>query len=82
MKIKNDMSPSAARAYVESTYAAQLESTPAELESEGWVLDWAPAPCGGFQYLVGEPTFGGCVSVLLAPVALVSAAGQVTWLVD
>jgi hypothetical protein len=82
MKIKNDMSLTSARAHVEHTYAAQLEATPAELEAEGWVLDWAPAPCGGLQYLVGEPTFGGYVSVQLAPVALVSAAGHVTWLTN
>ena len=84
MKIKNDMSISAARAQAERLLCESLGTEDiSELENEGWVLDWAPAPCGGLQFLVGEPTWGGgAVGVLVAPVALVSAAGQVTWLVD
>jgi len=84
MKIKNDMSLTSARDHAEHLLCESLGvDTVAELEAEGWVLEWAPVPCGGYQYLVGEPTAaGGAVGVLVAPVALVSAAGQVTWLLD
>jgi hypothetical protein len=77
--IKNELMTT--RTYVETTYAESLGATPSELKAEGWALDWAPASCGGFQYLVGEPCFAGAgPHLLFAPVALVSAAGQVTWL--